>query len=79
MFIERTKGKIIITVERENARLNSNMMRRGLARQPDVALTTLLINFVSLALEQDKDPKAIVDSSLQELVEMVKSKRNPSG
>ena len=79
MFIERTKGKILITVEPDNGRLNSSMMRKGLARKPDVALTTLLINFVSLALEQGKDPQAIVDRSLRELVDMVKAKRNPPG
>ena len=78
MFNEQNKGRIIISVESEDSRLNSNMERKGIARKPDIALTTLLINFVSLALEKGKDPQAIIDSSLAELIGIVKSSQNYS-
>jgi hypothetical protein len=74
MFIEKSKGKIIITVEDDHNRLNSSLVRRGIARKPAVALTTLLINFVSLAIEEGHDPAAIVHDRLDHLIEMVKNR-----
>jgi hypothetical protein len=73
MFIEKNKGKIIITVEDENNKLNSSLVRRGIAKKTGVALTTLLINFVSLAIKEDLDPAAIVHDRLDQLIAMVKN------
>ncbi len=79
MFNERNKGKITIDIDSEEEQLNSSMKRKGLAVKPDIALTTLLINFVSLALEKGKDPKTIIDNNLEALIRKVKGSGNLPG
>ena len=72
MFDERNKGKIIIYIENDNGRINSNMEYRGIANKPEIALTTLLVNFASLSIEKDKDPKELIEKHLSGIVQMLK-------
>lgn len=71
MFQEKNKGKIIIQVEKENQKINSTLKCNGIAKTPEVALTTLLINFVSLSIEKGKDPKKLISNHLDEIISMV--------
>lgn len=71
MFEEKNKGKIIIQLDKEMEKINSSMSRTGLAKTTETALTTLLVNFVSLSLEKGKNPKELIDKYLDEIVKML--------
>lgn len=71
MFQERNKGEIIIHVEDINGKLNSNMEYRGIAKKTETALSTLLVNFISLSIEKGKDPKKLFESNLIGILEMI--------
>lgn len=71
MFEERNKGKIIIHLENENGKINSNMEYRGIAKKPEIALTTLLVNFSSLSLEKGKNPRDIIEKHLTGILQML--------
>jgi len=68
MLHERNKGKIIIDIENENGKINSKMVNRGIAKKSEIALTTLLVNFVSLSLEKGKNPKELISKHLDEIM-----------
>ena len=70
MFHERNKGKIIIDVEIDNGKINSKLVRRGIAKKTEIALTTLLVNFVSLSIENDKDPVQLINKHLNETIKL---------
>ena len=67
-----TKGKIIIHLEKIGEKVNSSMELKGIAKQKELVLTTLLINFASLSIENDKDPKALIDKHLNSIIDMVR-------
>ncbi|NJN25633.1 MAG: hypothetical protein HC819_06570 [Cyclobacteriaceae bacterium] len=71
MFEERNKGKIIIQLEQEQGKINSTMRTTGLAKIPETAITTLLVNFVSLSLEKGKNPRELIDKHFDAIVEML--------
>ena len=73
MYFQDNKGKIIIKLETINGKLNSNMEFRGIAKNADTALTTLLVNYVSLSLEKGKDPQKMIDKHFQNILDMLKS------
>ena len=73
MYFENNKGKIIIKLESNKGKLNSNMEFRGIAKNPETALTTLLVNFVSLSLEKGKDPEQMIERHFQGILKMLKS------
>ena len=73
MFTDKNKGKIIINIEKDNLQLNSAMHRSGIAKSNDVVISTLLINFVSFALRNDKDPREIIEKNLDGIIDKVKS------
>jgi hypothetical protein len=68
MYFEKNKGKIIIKIESTHGKLNSKMEFRGIAKNAETALTTLLVNFVSLSLEKDKDPHQVIDKHFSGIV-----------
>lgn len=72
MFYNGKKGKIIINLESENEKVNSSMEYRGIARKSEIALTTLLINFVSLSLEKGKNPEELIDKHLKSMINTIK-------
>ena len=69
-----TKGKIIIHLEKIGEKVNSNMELKGIAKQKELVLTTLLINFASLSIENDKDPKTLIDKHLNSIIDMVRQR-----
>ena len=71
MFQERNKGKIIIHVEDIDGKLNSTMEYRGIAKKTETALSTLLVNFISLSIEKRKDPKKVFENNYNRIVEMI--------
>ena len=73
MYFENNKGKIIIKLESVKGRLNSKMEFRGIAKNAETALTTLLVNFVSLSLEKGKDPEQMIEKHFNGIMEMLKS------
>jgi hypothetical protein len=73
MFSEKNNGKIIIHMEKENDKMNSRMEFRGIAKNAETAITTLLVNFVSLSLEKGKDPHKVIDKHLDGILNMIKS------
>jgi hypothetical protein len=73
MYFQDNKGKIIIKLETIKGKLNSNMEFRGIAKDTETALTTLLVNFVSLSLEKGKDPQKMIDKNFQGILDMLKS------
>ncbi len=73
MYFQDNKGKIIIKLETIKGKLNSNMEFRGIAKNTETALTTLLVNFVSLSLEKGKDPQKMIDKHFQGILDMLKS------
>lgn len=73
MFSEKNKGKITISVEKDNMQLNSSMRCAGIAKEKEVTITTLLFNFVSFAMENDKNPKDIIEKNLDRIIEKVAS------
>ena len=75
MFEERNKGKIIIQIENDNGKINSNMEYRGIAKKSEIALTTLLVNFASLSIEKGKNPKELIDKHLGGIMEMLEKGR----
>ena len=75
MFEDRNKGKIIIQIENDNGKINSNMEYRGIAKKSEIALTTLLVNFASLSIEKGKNPKELIDKHLGGIVEMLEKGR----
>jgi len=46
---------------------------RGIAKNTETALTTLLVNFVSLSLEKGKDPKQMIDKHFKGILEMLQA------
>jgi len=73
MYFENNKGKIIIKIESTHGKLNSKMEFRGIAKNAETALTTLLVNFVSLSLEKGKDPQKLIDKHFSGILEMLRS------
>lgn len=71
-FNDKIKGKITITIDKIGENLNSNIATKGLGNNPDVALTTLLYNFVLLALKNEKDPEKLIQNNLQSIVSTLK-------
>jgi len=69
-----TKGKIIIHVEKTGEKVNSNLELTGIAKQKELVLTTLLVNFASLSIENNKDPEELIEKHLKSIIEMVKKK-----
>jgi hypothetical protein len=79
MFLESNKGKLIIRIENDNGKINSNMEFTGIAKKSEIAITTLLVNFVSLSLEKGKDPKEVLDKHFEGILEMLKAGKKISG
>ena len=77
-FHDQVKGKITINIDKINDSLNSNIQLRGLANDPDIALTSLLVNFVSYALRNGKDPQKIISNNLEGIIKMVDKKQKPT-
>ena len=75
MLHERNKGKIIIDIENENGKINSKMVNRGIATKTEIALTTLLVNFVSLCIEKGKNPKELIGKHLDEIIGLLESEK----
>jgi hypothetical protein len=73
MYFEKNKGKIIIKLDNIHGKLNSMMEFRGIAKNAETALTTLLVNFVSLSLEKGKDPHHVIEQHFNGIVQMLKS------
>ena len=71
MLQNRNKGKIIIHVEKHCDKLNSNMELKGIAKQKDLVLTTLLINFASLSIENNKDPEELISKHMKRIIDMI--------
>ena len=71
MFEDKNKGKIIIQVEKEDQKINSTLKCNGIAKTPEIALTTLLINFVSLSIEKGKDPRTLIHKHLDGIITMI--------
>ncbi len=71
MLSDQNKGKIIIYLESENGKLNSEMKRTGLGRKTEVALTTLLVNFASLSIEKGKNPMKLIEEHFENIMEML--------
>ncbi len=76
MFEDVNKGKIIIQIENDNGKINSNMEYRGIAKKSEIALTTLLVNFASLSIEKGKNPKELIDKHLGGIVKMLEKGKN---
>ena len=75
-FHDKVKGKIIISVDKLGERLDSSIELKGLANEPDICITTLLINFISECLRHEKDPKSLFEKNVNRLEKMVKNKGN---
>ncbi len=75
MLEHKNKGKIIIHIEDDNGKINSRMEFRGIAGKTDTVLTTLLINFASLSIEKGKDPKALIDKHLTNILRMLEGNK----
>jgi len=75
MYFENNKGKIIIKVESVKGRLNSNMEFRGIAKNTETALSTLLVNFASLSLEKGKDPQEVINKQFSNILKMLQAAR----
>lgn len=73
-FDNKNKGKIEIHLEEVEGNLNSEIIRKGIAREHKNALTALLVNFVSLSLKNGKDPKELIDKHLDGILEMLSKK-----
>ncbi len=71
-FGSQVKGKITINIDKIDKSLNSSVQLKGLANDTDVTLTSLLVNFVSIAIRNGKDPKKIIDNNLENIISMVK-------
>ena len=71
MFDVREKGKIIIQIENENGKINSSLVCRGIAKKTEIALTALLVNFVSLSVEKGKNPRELIDQHLTGILQML--------
>lgn len=67
MFFSENQGRIIIKIEKEYGSLNSKMQLKGCAESPDIALSTLMVHFISLANAQGKDPKKIFETNYEAL------------
>jgi hypothetical protein len=73
MFEDKNKGKIIIQIEKDNDKINSNLDCRGIAKSPEIALTTLLINFVSLSIEKGKSPEELIEKHMPGMIKAIES------
>lgn len=71
MFDVREKGKIIIQIENENGKINSSLVCRGIAKKSEIALTAMLVNFVSLSVEKGKNPRELIDQHLTGILQML--------
>jgi len=71
----KTKGKIIIQIEKDGDQINSNMELKGIAKQEQVTLTTLLINFASFSLKSNKDPEKLIKMHLDSILQMIREKK----
>ena len=71
MFEGNNKGKIIIHIEDDNGKINSSMEFRGIAKDSKISLTTLLVNFASLSIDKGKDPNALIDKHLKDILQML--------
>jgi|GEM_PF-2149261 len=69
-FHNQVKGKITINIDKVNGKLNSSISFKGLAEDPDVAITSLLINFVSFAIKNGKDPRKIISTNLEPMIKL---------
>ncbi|MCC5931200.1 MAG: hypothetical protein JJU28_18270 [Cyclobacteriaceae bacterium] len=67
MFFSENQGRIIIKIEKEYGSLNSKMQLKGCAETAEIALSTLMVHFISLATEQGKDPKKIFEANYEAL------------
>lgn len=73
MLSDKNRGKIIIEIVNENGKLNSKMQFRGIAKNAETAITTLLINFASLSLEKGKNPQVLIEKHFQGIMDMLNS------
>ena len=73
MIFEKNKGKIIIHIENDNGKINSNMEFSGIAKKAEIAITTLLVNFASLSLEKGKDPQEVLNKHFEGILKMLQS------
>lgn len=71
MFENRNKGKIVIHIENDNGKINSTMEFQGIAKQSEITLTSLLVNFASLARKKGKDPNILIDKHLTGILKML--------
>lgn len=75
MLNDPTKGKIIIHIEKDGEKINSSMNYKGIAKTPEIALTSLLVNFVSFCLEKGKNPQKLIDKNLPEIVRSLQKEK----
>lgn len=71
MFHEKNKGKITIQIENNEGVVDSKMQRSGIAKKPETAITTLLVNFVSLSMEHNKNPKQVFEKHIDGIIELI--------
>ena len=70
-FHNDLKGKIIINVDKVGERLDSSIALKGLANEPDVLMSTLLINYISTCIKNDKDPKVLFEKNADKLLKLI--------
>ena len=75
MLHDNSKGKIQIILEQADKKLNSRMLSRGIAKKPEIALTALLMHFVTLCIEKGKDPKSTIEQHLDSVIAMANEKK----
>jgi hypothetical protein len=79
MIFEKNKGKIIIHIENDNGKINSNMEFSGIAKKAEIAITTLLVNFASLSLEKGKNPQEVLNKHFEGILKMLQSGKRIGG
>jgi len=74
-FNDNIKGKIVIEIDKCVDELNSKILFKGLAKDKNVALSTLLINYVLLAKKLEKDPIELLKKNMDQIDKLTNKKR----
>jgi hypothetical protein len=79
IFESENRGKVIISIELNEGKLNSHIQRKGIARNDKYAIGSVLGTFISMCREAEKDPRKVLNDNLDQLEDIIDRQRDSSG
>ena len=79
LFESANRGKVIISIELNEGKLSSHILRKGIARDDKLAIASVLGTYISMCRAANKDPLMLLSDNLDQLEGIIARQRDRQG